>query len=115
MNEQMNHTDLVPLKMCSSTVILDQYLPGWQLALPEDCATPEPRSFQHYIEFDNPFSTIPVVQAGLTGFDIDKTDTTRLRMHVADISNNGFSIVIETWMHTRVYMVEVSWIALGSA
>ncbi len=114
MIDQSIHTDLVPLKMCSATVTLDQNLADWQLAQIETNASPEPRSFEYYIGFENPFSTVPLVQAGIAGFDIDNQDTSRLSLHITEVSSDGFKIVIQTWMHTRVYMVEVSWIALGS-
>lgn len=115
MNDQSIHTDLVPLKMCSATITLDQYQPDWQLAQIETSATPEARSFEYFIEFENPFSNLPVVHAGIAGFDIDNQDTNRLSLRIEEVSNDGFKIIIQTWMHTRVYMVEVSWIALGSA
>ena len=68
MNDQSIHTDLVPLKMCSATITLDQYQPDWQLAQTETCATTEARSFEYYIGFENPFSNLPVVHAGIAGF-----------------------------------------------
>jgi hypothetical protein len=114
MNDQSTYTDLIPLKMCSATVTLDQYQSGWSLAEVESNSSPEPRSFEYYIGFDNPFSNIPVIHAGIAGFDIDNQDTNRMSLSVKEVSNSGFKVVIQTWMHTRIYMVEISWIALGS-
>jgi len=107
--------NLMPLNMCSAVVTLDQYLPDWTLACVEDTTTPEHRSFEHQVNFESAFSNIPLVHAGISGFDIDNDDTSRLSVRVKDITNEGFKIAIRTWMHTRVYSVEVSWIALGSA
>lgn len=115
MYDQLISTDLVPLKMCSANIVLDQFEPGWTLAQTENCELPQPRQFEHYIEFENPFSSMPVVQASVAGFDIDNCDTARLSVHTTDISPAGFRIIIETWRHSRVYMVEISWMALGSA
>lgn len=105
---------LLPLKMCSAEITLDQYLPGWRLARIEYIASPQPRSFEHYIKFDDPFAYTPLVYAGISGFDIDNRDTGRLSVRIEEITITGFKLVIQTWMHTRVYMVEVSWFALGN-
>lgn len=108
------NSSLIPFKVCSSVVSLDQYLPDWTLAEIDTDATLEPRSFVQYIPFDSPFANVPLVHAGITGFDIDNRDTGRLSVGIEGISNSGFNIVVQTWMNTRVYKVEVSWFALGN-
>ena len=115
MNDQSIMSDLIPLKMCSSIQVLDQYEENWLLAQVDDCESPQPRSFEYYIPFENPFSTSPVVHAGIAGLDIDNRDTARLSLRITEITPEGFRVAIETWRHTIVYKVEVSWLALGSA
>lgn len=107
-------TGLIPLKMCSAVVTLDQYLPGWNLADIEKTTEPQLRSFVYGVSFNYPFTNMPLVHTGITGFDIGNNDTARISVRTEDISNDGFKIVVETWMHTRVYKVEVNWIAIGN-
>jgi len=107
-------TGLIPLKMCSAVATLNQYLPGWNLADIELTERPPPRSFVYDVSFDYPFTNIPLVQTGITGFDIGNNDTARVRVKTQEISTEGFKMVIESWMHTRVYQVEVSWFAIGN-
>jgi len=115
MNIDPMNTGLVPLKMCSAVVTLDQYLEGWNLADVEPYPTPEARSYSYYVSFDNPFSYVPLVHVGISGFDIDNRDSSRLSVRAEEISTDGFKIIIQTWMHTQVYKVEVSWLALGNS
>lgn len=64
--------------------------------------------------FDAPFSSVPVVQLGLTGFDIDQRDTARVSLKAAAITPTGFSAEVWTWANTRVYAVEFNWLAIGA-
>jgi hypothetical protein len=111
-NEQYGAT-LVPLTMSSAVIEIDQYSPGWRLArLPgEDAA--EQRIFKTHVPFAVPFANVPMVHIGLTGFDIDNRDTARLSVRAGEISATGFDLLVLTWLNTRVYKVEISWIALG--
>ncbi|MCB1245621.1 MAG: H-type lectin domain-containing protein, partial [Verrucomicrobiae bacterium] len=65
------------------------------------------------IPFEFPFGTTPVIHAGLTGFDLDQRDSARLKLLVTHIDPSGFDLTIRTWADTRVYSVEVSWMAIG--
>ena len=100
--------------MCSAVVTLDQYLPGWNLSDIEKTAKPPPRHFVYDVSFNYSFSNVPLVHTGITGFDIGNNDTGRLSVRAEEITNDGFKIVVETWMHTRVYKVDVSWLAIGN-
>ena len=115
MNNQSQDPGILPLTMFSSVATLDQNLPDWTLAQIEASESPKPRSFEYYIRFDYPFSNVPLVHTGITGFDIDNGDTNRLRIYTENISSDGFNLVVQTWMYTRIYKVDVSWIALGNA
>lgn len=102
---------LLPLTMLSGRADLDQGLAGWSLAGPGGDG--ERRCFHASIRFERPFDGTPLVQAALTGFDIDNRDTARLLVEVAHITPQGFELRFATWGHTRVYRVAVSWFALG--
>lgn len=114
MNIESGNTGLVPLKMCSAILTLDQYEDGWNLTDVQPYPTPEPRSFSYVVQFDSPFSYLPLVHVGIAGFDIDNKDSSRLSVRAEEITTNGFTLIIQTWMHTQVYKVEVSWLALGN-
>ncbi|MEJ2590275.1 MAG: H-type lectin domain-containing protein [Candidatus Thiodiazotropha sp.] len=113
MNEDPANTRLVPMQMCASTLVLDQYADGWVLADSDGAA--ESRSFSQRVAFDFPFSFVPLVHVGLAGFDIDHCDSARLSVTAEAISNDGFTLVIRTWRQTRIYRVEIGWLALGSS
>lgn len=106
-------TTLVPLTMSSAIVALDQSNPGWELAATAPTSATGSRTFRTHVAFDVPFGNVPMVHVGLSGFDIDNADTARLSVHAEAISDSGFDLVVDTWRGTRVYKVEVSWLALG--
>ena len=106
---------IIPLSMCSATVSLDRYTPGWTLADFVADMLPAPRYYYHDVVFDRPFGNIPVVQAAISGFDIDNCDTGRLAVEVHSITPTGFRLSIKTWLHSRVYRVDVNWLAIGSS
>lgn len=114
LHEAIN-TSLIPVKMCASTVEIDQFAPDWTLAQLEEGELDEPRIFVRNIQFDTPFSNIPLVHVGLAGFDIDNRDTARISVHSEAITSAAFNLVIRTWRNTCIYKVEISWIALGQA
>jgi hypothetical protein len=64
------------------------------------------------VVFDSPFGSVPVVELGLTGFDIDQRDTALVSLSVADITPTGGEVW--TWANTRVYAVEFNWLAIGA-
>ena len=110
---EQNGTTLVPLTMSSAVIELDQYHPDWQLAqLTAESAT-EPRTFITHVAFDAPFANVPLVHVGISGFDIDNRDTARLNVRTGAVSATGFDLEVRTWLNTRVYSVEINWIALG--
>ncbi len=102
---------LVPIKMCSAIVEFDQFTPDWTFA--QENTSEGSRTFVSNISFDAPFSNIPIVHVGLSGFDIDQRDSARISVHTENITSNGFELRIKTWRNTRIYKVEISWIALG--
>jgi hypothetical protein len=106
---------LIPLKTSSAILSLDQFVEGWSLSRFEGEAEPAPKRFEYWVGFDSPFANVPLVHVGVAGFDIDNRDTARLKVRAERITANGFMLVIETWRHTRVYGVDVSWLALGHA
>lgn len=106
------HSSSVPWKVLSSNVALSVFSKGWSLdqTSPDEA---EIRSFTVEVLFDSPFLAVPVVQLGLTGFDIDQRDSPRLTLKTGLITESGFQAVITTWANTRVYAAEFNWLAVG--
>lgn len=103
----------VPWQVLSSNVSVNTLTEGWNLAVPEPGAEEEPRTFSISVTFDTPFSAVPVVQAGINGFDIDQRDSARLIVKVEGITEFGFQAVLTTWAGSRVYAAEFNWLAIG--
>ena len=103
-----------PWKSLSAALQLGVLTEGWNLAeLPAD-GTEDARVFRFTVFFAAPFDAPPVVQLGLTGFDLDQRDSSRLNLHASEITNASFVAEISTWRDTRVYSVAFSWLALGA-
>lgn len=105
-------SEYTPWKILSATASAGVLTEGWNLAEPsadsEAC-----RQFTLFVPFAFPFSAPPVVQAGLTGFDIDQRTSARLSLMVGKISAEGFELTFTTWQDTLVYAAEVGWLAVG--
>jgi hypothetical protein len=106
------YSSSVPWKVLSSNVALSVLTEGWTLdqISPDEA---EIRSFTVDVFFDSPFFSVPVVQLGLTGFDIDQRDSARLTLKTGLITESGFQAIITTWSNTRVYAAEFNWLAVG--
>jgi len=100
---------IAPLSILSAIVPLGSLLEDWTLL--EGSGT---RTFRHTVVFDRPFETPPVVHLGVVGVDASKHDNLRLRVRPDSIGIGGFTIVVETWLHTQLWSVDVSWLAIGS-
>ena len=103
----------LPLRVISSSVCIGSETKGWTLDTEASEADPE-RTFLFEVFFDLPFSSAPVVQLGMTGFDIDQCSSSRLKVTVASITEVGFTVQLQTWRSSRVYSVDLNWIAIGS-
>lgn len=108
----MNSTP-IPWNILSSAVGVGILTEGWNLAEAEPSAE-ESRTFTVTIAFAAGFTTTPVVQLGLTGFDIDQRDSPRISLKAENITPFGFQAVISSWSATRVYAVEFNWVAIGA-
>jgi hypothetical protein len=105
-----------PWKVLSAQVSVGVLTEGWRLNVIDQAEGDAPRfcNFMVPVSFDSPFSSPPVVQLGLTGFDIDQRDSARLTLKAENITTSGFETTITTWADTRVYGVEFQWFAIGA-
>lgn len=106
-------TTPTPWKILSSSAAFSLLSEGWTLATLEP-GEEQTRDFAVEVVFDTPFMTTPVVQLGITSFDIDQRDSARLTIQVSQISEIGFTAVISTWASTRVYAAGFNWFAIGA-
>jgi H-type lectin domain len=108
-------SSIAPLSLLAAVVPLNASMEGWTLLEPL-CAPSEEarRSFRFEVSFERSFSSAPVVHVGLVGLDASKEDNLRLALRVEGITSEGFTLVVETWLHTRLWAVDVSWLAIGS-
>ncbi len=107
-------TSLTPWKAASAVVSLSKETPGWSLAEVVEGEPHAARTFTTHIAFSEPFQFVPVLHSSLVGFDLDQRDSPRLSVAATGVTSTGFDLAVTTWMASRVYSVEVSWLALGS-
>jgi hypothetical protein len=103
-----------PWKSLSATVHVGTQTNDWTLATPPTEDHDQPRVFRFAVQFSAPFAAPPVVHLGLTGFDTDQRDASRLTLTAKDITTTGFIAELATWRETRVYAAAFSWLALGA-
>jgi len=103
-------SNVIPLTVLSAVAVLDNKLEGWTLL---EVPATEPRVFSFVVAFERAFSSAPLVHAAIAGFDVENHDSARLRVRAENITPTGFVIRVETWLNTRVWGVEVSWLAIG--
>ena len=104
----MNNVE--PLLFLSGVNRLSSDQPEWTLHLPEHGE----RAIRVLVSFEQPFQRIPIVQVALTGFDVSNETTARLRVRAENITANGFEFVVETWLNSQVWSVDLSWLAIGA-
>lgn len=105
---------IVPWKTASSVLCAGVNSEGWNLAEVPAGELDVPRTYTTDVSFSEPFYSVPVVHAGLTGFDIDQRDSARVSVAVTQVTESGFTLGVTTWRETRVYGIEASWLAIGS-
>jgi len=103
-------SNLVPFKLLSSVASLTHQLDGWTLL---EAGAEQPRFFRYRVPFESAFARAPVVQLSVVGVDASNQDNLRLKVRAVDIDDAGFTIEAETWFNTRIWSVDVSWLAIG--
>lgn len=65
------------------------------------------------IAFTQPFRSCPVVQIGISLWDVDTSSALRAEVTAEDITTEGFCAVFRTWSDTRIARIRVTWTAIG--
>lgn len=107
-------SNLQPWKILSENVCVGVLTEGWNLAGTEGGDEEGWRSFTFEVVFSSPFYNAPLVNLGLTGFDMDKHQSSRINLLPVEITSTGFKAQISTWRDTQVYSVSFSWLAIGA-
>lgn len=72
-----------------------------------------PRQRRSTVKFSQPFRSVPVVQIGVSLWDVDTSSALRAEVTAEDITPEGFSAVFRTWSDTRIARIRVTWTAIG--
>ncbi len=111
MSHSMSMT-ITPLNFLAGSQTLGCLNEGWTL---DDAPHGSPeRSFRSRVTFERSFTGTPLVHLGIAGFDVSNQDSARVASRVENVSPEGFDIVLGTWLHTRVWRVDVNWLAIGA-
>ena len=102
---------VLPLSIVAGAARFDDSLPGWSLLERTDDGGL--RTFAGRITFERGFESPPVVQIGITGFDIDNGDNSRLGVGITAVDGTGFDVELRTWYNSRLWSVDLNWIAIG--
>jgi hypothetical protein len=103
---------ITPLNFLAGSEALGSLNEGWTLDRAPH-GSPE-RSFRSRVTFERPFAGTPLVHLGIAGLDVSNQDSARVASRAENVSPEGFDIVLGTWLHTRVWRVDVNWLAIGT-
>jgi hypothetical protein len=73
------------------------------------------RCYRARVAFANAFRGMPLVHIGIAGLDASNQDAVRVTASAAGITPEGFEILLSTWMDTRLWRIDVNWLAIGPA
>jgi len=105
-------SNVMPLSFLAGRESLGTHSVGW--TFDQASSDGAERRFHFRVSFTRPFAAAPLVHIGLCGFDIGHRDSARLRADIQNVTADGFEIVLVSWLHTRLWSADVSWLALGS-
>lgn len=72
-----------------------------------------PRERRKPISFSQPFRSVPLVQIGVSLWDVDTSSALRAEVTTENISTERFDAVFRTWSDTRIARIRVAWTAIG--
>jgi hypothetical protein len=71
------------------------------------------RERRKFVSFSEPFTSQPVVQVGISMWDVHNETPMRANVSTQEITAEGFDLIFSTWGDTRVARIRVSWTAIG--
>lgn len=73
-----------------------------------------PRESRHRQSFAESFAEPPLVQLGLSMWDIDHRAHSRVDLRAEAIDCTGFDLVFRTWGDSRIARARADWTAFGT-
>ena len=71
------------------------------------------RERRKFVSFSEPFTSQPVVQVGISMWDVHNETPARANVSTQEITAEGFDRIFSTWGDTRVARIRASWTAIG--
>ncbi len=72
-----------------------------------------PRERRTPIKFSEPFRSAPIVQIGVSLWDVDTSSALRAELSAENVTPEGFEAVFRTWSDTRIARIRAAWMAIG--
>lgn len=72
------------------------------------------RVVRQALQFDLPFSNLPLISLGVTGVDASRAQNQRYYLRAENVTRFGFDLVFITWDDTKIARACASWTATGS-
>ncbi len=72
-----------------------------------------PRERRTPIKFSEPFRSAPIVQIGVSLWDVDTSSALRAELSAENVTQEGFEAVFRTWSDTRIARIRAAWMAIG--
>ncbi len=72
-----------------------------------------PRERRTTIKFSEPFRSAPIVQIGVSLWDVDTSSALRAELSAENVTQEGFEAVFRTWSDTRIARIRAAWMAIG--
>ena len=72
-----------------------------------------PRERRTPIKFSEPFRSAPIVQIGVSLWDVDTSSALRAELSAENVTPEGFEAVFPTWSATRIAGIRAAWMAIG--
>ncbi len=73
-----------------------------------------PREVRQKERFRETFVEPPMVNLGISMWDIDHATNSRVDISAENVTAKGFEIVFRTWADTRVARIRADWMAIGA-
>lgn len=71
------------------------------------------RMVRHVVTFAESFRSPPLVQVGISLWDVDHSANLRAEIRAENVTGSGFNLVFKTWGDTRIARIRAEWMAIG--
>ena len=109
----MTYAAVQPFNFLAGTEVLGTGTEGWNLDQFPAPGGPD-RSARVAVTFAREFAAFPLIHLSITGLDVCNEDAARVTVTAENVTTKGFEIVVATWLDTRIWRTQVSWLAIGS-